>query len=326
MTVVLAVDGGNTKTVALVARADGTIIGAGRGGCADVYGAVSVEAAMGAVVAAVGEALADAGIGAPEVSAAVLSLAGADWPEDFAMHGTELPARIGLDVSPLVVNDSIAAIRTGTPDAVGVAVVIGTGGAIGGRDATGRMWHRGFWPDPMGARALGRGALRAVYRADFGLDPPTALAPALFEACGVSDATELLHAWTRRGGIPADRVGDLAPIVLDVAMAGDEIATAIVTRMGTILGEAAAVTAAHLDLKAYTLVLAGGLLRHPGSPLIVEPLVARAPGSRPVRGTREPAVGALLMAFDRLDISPDMARLDASVPHALFETRRGPIA
>src|SRR5205807_10529707 len=36
---VLAVDGGNTKTIALVAALDGTILGAGRGGCADIYNA-----------------------------------------------------------------------------------------------------------------------------------------------------------------------------------------------------------------------------------------------------------------------------------------------
>jgi N-acetylglucosamine kinase-like BadF-type ATPase len=37
MRCVLAVDGGNTKTIALVAALDGTILGAGRGGCADIY-------------------------------------------------------------------------------------------------------------------------------------------------------------------------------------------------------------------------------------------------------------------------------------------------
>ena len=32
MSYVLGVDGGNSKTVALIARCDGTIVGAGRGG------------------------------------------------------------------------------------------------------------------------------------------------------------------------------------------------------------------------------------------------------------------------------------------------------
>ena len=39
MQCVLAVDGGNTKTIAIVAALDGTILGAGRGGCGDIYNA-----------------------------------------------------------------------------------------------------------------------------------------------------------------------------------------------------------------------------------------------------------------------------------------------
>ena len=57
MSLVLGVDGGNTKTVALVAQADGTVVGAGRAGCADIYGAVSPEAAIDAVAGAAQSAL-----------------------------------------------------------------------------------------------------------------------------------------------------------------------------------------------------------------------------------------------------------------------------
>ncbi len=39
MQCILGVDGGNTKTIALVAALDGTILGAGRGGCGDIYNA-----------------------------------------------------------------------------------------------------------------------------------------------------------------------------------------------------------------------------------------------------------------------------------------------
>src|SRR5256884_3691789 len=39
MQCVLGVDGGNSKTIAIVAALDGTILGAGRGGCGDIYNA-----------------------------------------------------------------------------------------------------------------------------------------------------------------------------------------------------------------------------------------------------------------------------------------------
>ena len=94
MSLVLGVDGGNTKTVALVAQADGTVVGAGRAGCADIYGAESPEAAIDAIAGAAQSALEAAGATGADLAAAVFCLAGADWPEDFELHRRELTARL----------------------------------------------------------------------------------------------------------------------------------------------------------------------------------------------------------------------------------------
>src|SRR5436305_10147675 len=87
MQCVLAVDGGNTKTIALVATLDGTILGAGRGGCSDIYNAEagtewpdSAAAAMANVEYAVVGALQGAQVKASDLATAVFSMAGADWP------------------------------------------------------------------------------------------------------------------------------------------------------------------------------------------------------------------------------------------------------
>ncbi|MDX6377453.1 MAG: hypothetical protein QOE98_1756, partial [Gaiellaceae bacterium] len=132
MSLVLGLDGGNTKTVALVAQGDGTVLGAGRAGCADIYGAITPEAAIEAIAGAAQQALDAAGAKGSDLDAAVFCLAGADWPEDFELHRRELTARLGLRQSATVFNDAIASLRAGTPDAVGVAAVVGTGGAIAG--------------------------------------------------------------------------------------------------------------------------------------------------------------------------------------------------
>jgi N-acetylglucosamine kinase-like BadF-type ATPase len=80
MSAVLAVDGGNTKTIAVVAGADGRVLGTGRAGCADIYNAPTPDRALDAIAAAVGAALAEAGMRADELAAAAFGLAGADWP------------------------------------------------------------------------------------------------------------------------------------------------------------------------------------------------------------------------------------------------------
>ena len=85
MKFVLGVDGGNTKTLALVARADGVIVGTGRAGCGDIYGAGSPAAAIAEIERAVDLALKEAGIQTAQLRASAFSLAGADWPEDFQL-------------------------------------------------------------------------------------------------------------------------------------------------------------------------------------------------------------------------------------------------
>ena len=83
---VLGLDGGATKTVALIADQTGAVLGTGRSGCADIYGAASPAAALDAIAGAAHEALQAAGARPDDVASAVYSVAGADWPEDFALY------------------------------------------------------------------------------------------------------------------------------------------------------------------------------------------------------------------------------------------------
>src|SRR5215207_8247762 len=114
MDLVLGVDGGNTKTLALVARGDGVIIGTGRAGCGDIYGATSLAAAIAEIEHAVHAALTEAGIQSTELSAGAFSLAGADWPEDFRLLEDAMRAR-GYGQNIRIVNDAIGALRAGSP-------------------------------------------------------------------------------------------------------------------------------------------------------------------------------------------------------------------
>ena len=228
----LGVDGGNTKTLAAVADASGRTCGEGRGGTADIYNAATPDDAIAAIEAAVSEALAVAGIAADELDAAVFSLAGADWPEDFALLEAALRERLGLAVAPLVVNDALGALRGGSPDWTGIAVVSGTYNAIGARHPDGRVFHLGFWPDAAGGRELGREALRAVYHAALDMGPATVLTERALALYGAGDPIGLLYEFTRRGGLEEHEKDRLAPVVLDAADEGDAVARAIVADEG----------------------------------------------------------------------------------------------
>jgi len=327
--VYLGVDAGNSKTVALVCDATGAVRGAARTGIGDIYGAPSAAAAVDAVVTAVRTALGDAGVGAAAVSGAAFRLAGVDWPEDHRYWHDVLRDRLPDLPCASVLNDGFAPLRCGVLDGVGVAVVVGTGPAVAARGPGGREHSLGWWlQGPLGATGLGDSALRAVYDADLGLTPPTALTAALLAVYGDRDVEELLHAFTRR----EDRRGWLdrgraARAVLATAVAGDAVAAAIVTAQAQLFADHARVAATRVAFPAdavVPVVLAGSVLGAPDSLLstaLVRALSERLPGARITRSDLPPVAGAVLDAMAEAGARPTpatVATLRASAPPAEF--------
>jgi N-acetylglucosamine kinase-like BadF-type ATPase len=310
----LGVDGGNTKTVAWVVADDGRLLGSGTAGCGDIHNAVGPEAALDEIARATTAALDAADASAADLAAAAFSLAGADWPEDFPFLRSELRRRLELRDEPDVVNDAVGGLRCGADDMVGVSVVIGTYAAVAGRNAEGYLFHLGFWPESTGAHALGSDALAAIWRHMLGLGPHTSLLERALARWGCADAEELLHALTRLGGLEETEPGRLADAVLDEAEAGDEVARTIVETVAGRMGDYARVCATRTgQLGApFPLVLCGGVLRHP-SPLLRSVVHSRLPDGRPVYPDVEPVTGAVLIAADRVGARLDLASLRTPV-------------
>ncbi len=229
------------------------------------------------------------------------------------------PERHGV----IVVNDAMGALRAGTRDGDGVAVVCGTGSAIGARlGAT--TWYASYWGEDGGAQTMGKAALRAMVRADLGLDPPVGFTRHALELFDVPSVGALLHRATKRGA-PRTMLAALAPTILEEADRGDPVARRIVLDMGRVLGEYARVAAERVGLRdgSFPLVLAGGVFLHP-SPLLREAIAGALPGARLVESEFEPVVGALLLAFDQLESRADVDALRRSLPHPeRFRTSAG---
>jgi len=327
MSHVLAVDGGNTKTLAAVAGPDGRTRGAGKAGRSDIYNAPTPADAIEEIAVAAEAALQRAGVTAADVGAATFSLAGADWPEDFTLLAGSLHTRLALPAPPLIVNDAIGALRAGSPDWTGVSVVSGTYNAVGARHADGRVFHVGFWPDGAGGRDLARAGLRAVYHAALGMGPATELTARALALYGAPDAMGLLHLFTKRGGLPEPEVDRLAPVLLDTADDGDPVAQAIVAEKGRILGRQGRACAGQLglELAGARIVLAGGVFGHPTDRL-ADATMAELPGAVAVRHPAPPIAGALLLALDRLGVQADAAVVAAGLPFPVPERRSAPWA
>jgi len=302
----LGVDAGNSKTAALVSTASGEVVGAGRSGCGDIYGATTPEAAVDTVMSAIGDALSRAGAEATALRGAAFRLAGVDWPEDAAYWQQALARRQPSLTRLSILNDGYAAIRCGEPSGVGIAVTGGTAAAIAARGPGGELWDMGMrGQHAMGAIGLANEALRAVSLADLGLAPETALSQALLDHYDQSSAAELDHWLTRREGSASHRERtSCARLVTAVAAGGDEVARRIVREQGRRMALYAGVAARRTGLAAadvpVSVVLSGSVLMAPDSPVaaaLLAELPQHVPRAQAHRRSLPPVAGALLDAL-----------------------------
>jgi N-acetylglucosamine kinase-like BadF-type ATPase len=329
MAYALAVDGGNTKTIAAVAALDGEIMGVGHGGCSDIYNATPTEsapdpvaAALASAMSAITQALEAAGATPDDLAASVFNMAGADWPEDIAFWRQAARDR-ALGRTIIAQNDAMGILYATSPEAVGVSIVAGTGAATGARAADGRVWHSSFWQDEaQGAGYLGQKLLYAVYRSALGLAPSTSLTARALDFLGVASVEDALHLFHDRLRPAAIHVDRLAPLLLDEAHAGDAVALRIVEEYAITLSEFAAVAAREVGLGAtpFPVTLAGGLFRHPTNALedgVRRHLSSASPAGQVVRGHVEPVVGVVIEALGAAGASVDQAlieRVSAAFP------------
>jgi N-acetylglucosamine kinase-like BadF-type ATPase len=320
--VVLGVDGGGSKTHALVADEHGQTLGFASSGRSN-WEDTGLQSAKIALEVAITGALGDAGVRPGELAGSVFGLAGLDWDGDRPMLAA-LVAPLGLGGPRKLDNDSFIALRAGTSEPFGVVVIAGTGTVAAGRDPAGRSF-RTFGLDPMygdfgSATDVAEEAVHAVADAYIGRGPPTTLSELLPPLAGCSSPVELLHRLSR-GAIP---LPPAAPTVLAEAAAGDPACKEIVVRVGTALGSSAAVVARRLGMErqAFETVLAGGLFQ--GRSQLLETTLTgvlhqAAPAARPVLLACKPVIGAVIEALELAgaDAGPAVReRLVASLPQA----------
>ncbi len=298
---VIGVDGGGSKTLALLADSDGTILGRGRSGPSN-YQAVGTEAAFAAVQAAAGEAWKDAGLEQGPLAAVCMGLAGAGRPEDH-----KLIQAWGEDAFPgariTIVNDAHLALAAGTPAQWGLAVISGTGSLIYGCDRQGKSARAGGWGylfgDEGSGYAIGLRALRAVAQASDGRGPVTALTDLVLSAWQLQAPGDLVrHVY--RSMANRIEIGELAVLVEQAAgQRGDTVAMGILTEAGKDLALGASTVAQKLRFEGEVpCALAGGSLV---KGTLLGKAFLRATEEyglrlRPVQKVAEPALGAVRIA------------------------------
>ncbi|MGV9378688.1 N-acetylglucosamine kinase [Nonomuraea sp. NPDC003707] len=306
---VLAVDGGNSKTDVSVISEHGEVLATGRSGPFAPQ-RDGVAAAVGVVRDALAALGPEAGPeGGPEggfdhVSAC---LAGADLPIEEEALAREFAAR-GFGPDVVVRNDTFALLRAGASAAWGVAVVCGAGinavgvspaGAVARFPALGRI--SGDWG---GGQGLAEEALWHAVRAEDGRGVPTALTGLITSYFGTATVEELVLE-VHFGRLSEERLHELSPGVLAAAGDGDAVARSLVERQAEEVTVMAEVCLRRLGLlETPTEVVLGGGLLTARDPLLTSLLdssfAVRTPRAKPVLADVPPIVGAGLLGLEHL--------------------------
>ncbi len=272
----LGVDGGGTKTEAVIARrrSDGSLelLGVGTGGPANVQ-SVSAEQAWLQCLSAIEQAI---GAYAQSPAARTAPLPPADQLffrlGFFAMAGAGSDAhagafadealRSGIIGDLKITHDARPLIGGGTPNDSGIALIAGTGSFAYGRTAAGSEDRCGGWGylygDEGSGYALAIAGLRSAVMACDGRGPTTALVTEFqqwLEIANLKSWLVTLRNWDR------DQIAQAARVVTQCATSGDIVA-------GALVDQAAAALAQHISTVArrsfagqpINLVYSGGLL------------------------------------------------------------------
>jgi N-acetylglucosamine kinase-like BadF-type ATPase len=303
--VILAVDGGNSKTDLALLTEDGEVLAHARGPMSSPH-----HIGLDGCLRVLEQLIEQAGLDG-RADVAQVMLAGVDFPEEEAELHAAVDER-GWATTTRVGNDTFAVLRAGTERGWGVAITCGAGVNCVGVGPDGRHVRfpalgtiSGDWG---GGYDVGQAGLFAAARSEDGRGPATRLERLVPAHFGLETPAEVARA-IHTGAIEQRRLVELAPVVLRAA-AGDAVAAGIRDRQVEEIVAFARATILRLGLadQPVEVVVGGGLMRGADSELlgrIESGLIGIGPQLRLRRISLPPIVGAALLGLDAAGATPE---------------------
>ena len=305
----LGADLGATKTHTLIVDETGRALGFGVSGPGN-HEDIGYDGMLAAMQHGLDMALQGAGLTKADITGAGFGVAGYDWASEYDATAAVID-KLGLHAPYKFVNDTVPGLVAGAQEGWGVVVVSGTGSNCRGWDREhkreGRVTGHGvlMGEGAGGSELLHRG-MQLVGYAWSKRGPSTALADAFIKHVGAKDLEDLMRGYTTY----EYQVGaEAAPIVFQVAQAGDKVARELVHWAGVELGEMANAVIRQLEFEnlSFDVVMTGSMFE--GGPLLIDPMRETihkvAPKARLVRLHVPPVIGAVILGMEAAGVIAD---------------------
>jgi len=255
----LGIDGGGSKTLAIIVNEQGQELGRGQAAGSN-HSNIGLEAALHNLHHAAQEAAEMVGCRLP-VSKAWIGLAGVDRPVDYERI---FPHMQMLADSVRLTNDAELGLSA-LENAIGIVIIAGTGSIVLGCDARKQVRRAGGWGYLLGDEGsgyyLGSQALQAALRAADGRDQPTILLDLILRHWNLKTHTEIIDQVYKTEGTA--HIAQLASCVFQAVRQGDIVAQKIMQQAAAELSLAVQAVCTQLEFAdVIPLALSGGLLVH----------------------------------------------------------------
>ena len=307
----LGIDGGGSLTRALLCDAFGQIIGQGLSGGTNPRTSSTAE-----LKAHLQEAIEQAtrSIDCSKIITAHFGLAGAGEADTRAKVKTIIKELLSEHTTCTIGHDLEIALAGGLANKTGIVLVAGTGSACYGRSCDGRSAMCGGWGDlvdDVGSGSwIGLRALQACVSQTDGRFTESPLKQAVMGFLEI-DHMNTFKARIHNSGLSRSERARLAPIILNLASTGEAASIAIVAEGVDALSNCVFSTSRQLGIKAPSILLSGGLLKHTYFANSLEAaLNTRIPSAIITQPILSPTAGAVLIALKAVNYEISDADID----------------
>ncbi len=307
---VIGIDGGGTKTNAVLCSLDGKILSETQGGPSN-FQIIGLEQTAVLILDLIQNCCRTIGCNISEIGAVVAGLAGAGRTSDQKIIFDEIlktAAQKNLNINKLIIeSDARIALEGAFSGKPGIVVIAGTGSIVFGKNEKGKIFRAGGWGRIIGDEgsgyAIGREAIRAVVKCIDGYGKKTKLWNIFDYEFNLGNQEAIIEAVYRNNFALAS----LAPMVINAVSQRDKIAKIILKQASDDLTNVIAVVVEKINKRRSkppkrNLALIGSLFEDDNvySKFIkhdikrkIKGILLRSPESPPV-------VGAALMAIAHL--------------------------
>ena len=311
--IVVGVDSGGSKTVAVVGDTKGNILGHGTAGAANPL-SVGITRSVENIITAIKNAAYQ--IETPVIKSLFVGTAGGR-PKALKdlTKALKLTPLLNIEGLIFVDHDLRTALYSGLPKGDGVVLIVGTGSAVftvgkSGEDIIVSGWNH--WLGETGGYELGVKAIIASTRSFDGRGPKTSLEKVVMEKFALKNFFEDVPVTFRAPFIDSPKIASLAPYVIEEALKGDREAKRIVDEMIDEMNVSIKAASKRAGIKNnLNIVLVGGIFRSKLDAVerLKKKISKWIKNFKFVFPKKEPAVAAYKLALKKLQESQKQMRM-----------------